>query len=200
MPTPINNLATSAQLSTYNIPVDGQPYLRAAGREMNRGSEVQFLAQEINKRVIAHGKPFASIEDFITTTLAGGKSVLQTAIDADLSPKFPQGLNTAAITNTQHRFTAGAVTPADLIASIAPFITVRGDTFRIRAYGESINPTTLQVEGTAWCEAVIQRTPELVSNPNASDDDVIAPTPAGSGDFGRRFVITSFRWLSPQDI
>ena len=206
MPFPNNNLATSAQLSTYNIPVDSQPYLRAAGRIMNGGAETQLLTEALATRIRAAngGRPFASIEDFITT-LTAGKSVLQTAIDTGrhtpLNDPSPTEKNiNQLITDPTHRFTAGAVTPADLIASIAPFITVRGDTFRIRAYGESINPTTLQVEGTAWCEAVIQRTPELVSNPNASDDDVIAPTPAGSGDFGRRFVITSFRWLSPQDI
>lgn len=70
-----------------------------------------------------------------------------------------------------------------LLAALGPMLTVRSDTFRIRAYGEALNPADpARIESTAYVEAIVQRTPE--------------PLPG----FGRRFVITYFRWLGPDDI
>lgn len=67
------------------------------------------------------------------------------------------------------------------------WLTARSDTFRIRAYGDAVNPAIAgQVEATARCEAIVQRLPDLID----------APT----GPLGRRFVIVSFRWLVPDDI
>ncbi len=67
------------------------------------------------------------------------------------------------------------------------WLTTRSDTFRIRAYGDAVNPVdATRVEARAWCEAIVQRIPELIDSPN--------------GPFGRRFVITYFRWLGPDDI
>ena len=44
---------------------------------------------------------------------------------------------------------------------------------------------------------MIQRTPEPVS----ADESGINPVNSGKpGDFGRRFVISSFRWLPPAEI
>jgi hypothetical protein len=78
----------------------------------------------------------------------------------------------------------GSPTGPEIMNSIGPLLTVRSDTFRIRAYGEAFNPAdTTKVEATAYCEAIVQRTPD--------------PAPNG---LGRRFVITYFRWLGPNDI
>jgi hypothetical protein len=75
-------------------------------------------------------------------------------------------------------------TYTDIMAVLGPVLTVRSDTFRIRGYGEVLNPAdSAQVDAVAYCEAIVQRTPEPA--PNAS---------------GRRFVITYFRWLGPDDI
>lgn len=64
-----------------------------------------------------------------------------------------------------------------------PWLTVRSDTFRVRAYGEAVNPAEPgRIEAAAWCEAVVQR---------VKDDPA-----ATSG----RFVITYFRWLGADDI
>jgi hypothetical protein len=70
-----------------------------------------------------------------------------------------------------------------IMAALGPLFTVRSDTFRIRAYGEAASladPT--RIESTAYCEAIVQRTTGLVPG------------------FGRRFVVSSFRWLGPDDI
>ena len=82
----------------------------------------------------------------------------------------------------------GSPSFTQIMTAIGPTLTVRSDTFRIRAYGEALNPvpepgqTVGKVEATAYCEAVVQRTPQTMPG------------------FGRRFVITYFRWLGPDDI
>jgi hypothetical protein len=72
------------------------------------------------------------------------------------------------------------------------FLTSRSDTFLVRAYGDSQNPVTGAIQGRAWCEATVQRVPETLD----PSDDQITPT----GNFGRKFKITSFRWLTSDDI
>lgn len=70
-----------------------------------------------------------------------------------------------------------------IMAALGSMLTVRSDTFRIRAYGEALNPADpVKIEAMAYCEAIVQRTPD--------------PLPG----FGRRFIITHFRWLGPDDI
>lgn len=64
-----------------------------------------------------------------------------------------------------------------------PWLTVRSDTFRIRAYGEALNSADPdQVEATAWCEAIVRR---VKDSPSATEG---------------RYRITYFRWLGPDDI
>jgi hypothetical protein len=123
---------------------------------------------------------------------------------------------------------SGFILQADVLQQIGPFISARSDTFTIRTYGESVNPVTGASMGKAWCEAVVQRVPEYVdqSDPALSatkytklgvalKDATPVYDPATTGDpsltpvsilstsnqnFGRRFKIVGFRWLSPQDI
>ncbi len=64
-----------------------------------------------------------------------------------------------------------------------PQLAVRSDTFRVRAYGDAVNPAdATRVESVAWCEAIIQRTVGV------------------SGDNQGLLVIVYFRWLGPDDI
>lgn len=70
-------------------------------------------------------------------------------------------------------------------AALAPVLTVRGDTFFVRAYGETVNPLfestdSNYIRSTAMCEAMVQRT----------------ITAAGVS----KFVVTYLRWLGPDDI
>ncbi len=95
---------------------------------------------------------------------------------------------------------AGWLSQADLVQALTPLMTARGDTFRIRAYGESRNPATDDINGRAWCEAIVQRFPDYVA-PTAND--AIEHGPALSPEnrrFGRKFVVIGFRWLQPDEI
>jgi len=78
---------------------------------------------------------------------------------------------------------AGEDSPATRFMEVMrPALTVRSDSFRIRAYGDVTNPIAPnQVEATAYCEAIVQRRE--------------FPAPVG-----RKYVITYFRWLGPDDI
>lgn len=71
----------------------------------------------------------------------------------------------------------------DFLEAVGELLTTRSDTFRIRAYGEAVHPLNpAEATASAYCEAIVQRT--------------AAPLPG----HGRRFVVTSFRWLGPGDI
>ena len=77
----------------------------------------------------------------------------------------------------------GGVTVEEFAGVMELWVTTRSDTFRIRAYGEAANrgdPTRLESE--ARCEAIVERTGGALPG------------------FGRRFVVTAFRWLGPDDI
>ncbi|MDP0496301.1 MAG: hypothetical protein Q7Q73_08835 [Verrucomicrobiota bacterium JB024] len=97
----------------------------------------------------------------------------------------------------------GWLSQADLLQPLGPVIASRSDTFVIRAYGESLNPVTSQVEGKAWCEAVVQRFPDYMDTTAdawASPASLSSQQAENAVNFGRRFRIVSFRWLSPDDI
>ena len=85
---------------------------------------------------------------------------------------------------------------ADVLQVIGPALSARSDSFVIRAYGDAIDASGA-ITARAWCEAVVQRMPE----PVAPDDTGINPRDAGGDeDFGRKFVVASFRWLHPEEL
>ena len=81
---------------------------------------------------------------------------------------------------------------------LAPYIKVRSDSFRIRTYGESKNADG-QVMSRAYCEAIVQRGIHFVS-PTDSPDTALNALNTENKKYGRRFQVTSFKWLSPQEI
>ena len=115
----------------------------------------------------------------------------------------------------------GYLTQADILQRIGSQLTVRGDTFVIRTYGETRDASGRAI-GKVWCEAVVQRLPEYLQGRDIDDYNATGPgnhpteplTLVGadgsliSNDritdinkrFGRRFVIQSFRWLLPDEI
>lgn len=94
----------------------------------------------------------------------------------------------------------GFLLQSDLLTPLAPAMSARSDTFRIRVFGEARNPVTGEIESRAWCEAIVQRLPDYVGGEAAElrpDDPALGPA---SRDFGRKFTVTRFRWLGPEDI
>lgn len=92
----------------------------------------------------------------------------------------------------------GWLTQADVLQVIGPVISARSDTFRIRSYGEALDAAGNTV-ARAWCEAIVQRTPEFVDATN-SPETRPANLNTTNAKFGRRFAVVSFRWLHPDEI
>ena len=111
--------------------------------------------------------------------------------DSALVPE--QGFRSTAI--------PGWVTQADVLQVIGGAITARSDTFRIRAFGEALDASGKSI-AKAYCEAVVQRTPDYVdpSNPPTARDSAGSPLTNINKVHGRHYQIVSFRWLSSQEI
>ncbi|MCX6879814.1 MAG: hypothetical protein NTW21_39320 [Verrucomicrobia bacterium] len=173
------------------------------------------LATAIVEQVRKRG-PFLNLSEFLNRRLSSDPTLalsgaLQSAIDASglndaaatgglpgasapggATMAFPKasGLNTAA-------GSPGWLMQADVLDPLGPVIVARGDTFRIRGYGEA---RTAQgtVAARAWCEAVVQRLPAYMDA--AETADVAIPKKPLNLLFGRRYVLVAFRWLSgPQE-
>ncbi len=187
-------------------------------------SDLNTLATEIVEQVRDRG-PFLSLSDFINRRLADDRTTSRSgAIDQAIADArvFNRALqrdgqtdlrDIGSVETAGHRpdnvlyGLPGYFTQGDVLTAIAPAITVRGDTFRIRTYGEAQRSNGSVAR--AWCEAIVRRTPNYVD----PSDDAAKPAISHSRDvaamgelsqvnlvFGRRFEIVSFRWLSPEEM
>ncbi|MEK7949418.1 hypothetical protein [Luteolibacter soli] len=185
--------------------------------------EIQRLAEAIVEQVKLRG-PFISMADFVNRRLAenetGRMGALQAAIEkAGLNAeqiqaypldnrnslpdyKHPDNLRDATRLEQMLKPNSKAwgapsyLTQADVLQVIGPSLSARSDSFVIRAYGDSVDEAG-NVQARVWCEATVQRIPE----PLVPDDSGLDSKNTGkTGDFGRRFIIASFRWLSPSEI
>lgn len=194
-------------------------------------NEIEDLAVAIVDQVKARG-PFMSLSDFVNRQVSSdpdlsGSGALQSALDElgltastkssaggvtpidpssngyNGKPLFPGDVNLNSRQTTEG--IAGDIRQADLLRPIAPRLTARSDTFRIRAYGEA-RDTNDKIAAQVWCEAVVQRVPDyLESTENRPWDDQNeltsdAPLSTLNETFGRRFEIRSFRWLSQDEV
>jgi hypothetical protein len=190
--------ASTAALNNafFRLPNGGQelaadPLTNIAANEYARGArtltdaEVTQLATAVVSALKARGRPFPTLASFVNAGVIANAIASVTTINQGLAAYSP-----------------GSLSQADVLTAIAPFITPRSDTFLVRAYGDVQNPVTNAVEGRVWCEALVQRLPDLTAPASGTLDaaiDPLAPSPA-KYPFGRRFKIVSFRWLSPSDI
>lgn len=104
--------------------------------------------------------------------------------------------------------TPGWTRQADVIRPFIPIMSVRDDTFTIRAYGEQESPSGAVHK--AWCEAVVMRTGDYCDSTNKKTDYEDSPNNAIYPDakelteanktFGRRYKIVSFRWLNEDEV
>ncbi len=97
---------------------------------------------------------------------------------------------------SRSRAAPGYVTQADLLSILGSVVSARSDTFTIRAYGDVENELNGE-SAYAVCEAIVQRITEPVY---PDDTNPWEPTAATKQTLGRKFVITSFRWLDEDEI
>ena len=88
------------------------------------------------------------------------------------------------------------LTQADILGALAPVLSVRSDTFKVRAYGSvgSDGASGFEPSKEAVLEATLQRIPEVVE-PGAVSNQTTNPN-----GWGRRFTLVEMRWLDPQNL
>jgi len=187
-------------------------------------AEIEELAVAMVKQVKLRG-PFLSLSEFVNRRLDAGasarelalKGALQAALDdPDVSinrgfrdklrnftaaeksfvnnAKFPQAMEGPVAYGS-----AAYVDQADILRSFPAQLTPRGDTFVIRTYGDSLDAAG-NVVARAWCEAVVQRTPEYIDPVDAPEAKQSGLTSVSNRVFGRRLAIIQFRWLNASEI
>jgi hypothetical protein len=218
--TPVGSLslANGKPSAGSNDPSDGAQWL--GSRELS-DTEIGELAIAMVKQVKLRG-PFLSLSEFVNRRLDDSKpalsvkGALQAALDdedvsinaafrtldrefsaaekASMNPAFPEALEGPVAYGS-----SAYVDQADVLRSFASQLTPRGDTFVIRSYGDSLDPSG-NVLARAWCEAVVQRVPEYLDpsdEPHIKQADLQSET---NKVFGRKLEIVAFRWLSPSEI
>ncbi|MEJ6570749.1 MAG: hypothetical protein QNL01_01865 [Akkermansiaceae bacterium] len=181
---------------------------RWKGHRRLTAGQITTLARNVVAEVKARG-PFQSVAEFVNRRLdsnpaTGNSGTLQSAIDnsnlntdfGQAAPKNNTELTSGNLTGNSSDGSVTQITQADLLNRLAPSITVRGDTFLIRTYGEATigNHTT-----RVWCEALVQRGHDFVDKSQAPTTDSAALNSTNK-TYGRRFNIVSFRWLSEPEI
>lgn len=235
----ISNDDLDAPISRFGAPRasnSGSGWQWRGFRSLN-DAELTELAESIVEEVKKRG-PFPSMADFVNRRLVDGelglRGALQAAIDNSTTnndglfsktvtesgePTSLYGANGAFINNTTAAQAAGIpgwISQNDILRIYGPLMTVRSDTFLIRAYGEATDPFTNKARAKAWCEVVVQRMPEFIKNEDEdgdwADTSVSSQAQAHSAWisnnelaednklFGRRFEVVSFRWLNEDEI
>ena len=150
--------------------------------------EITELAENVVQEVRQRG-PFLSLGEFVNRRISndelGLKGALQAAIDnsnlnssaleegGDLSNNslYERGEQENIEPSNTAVGIPGYLTQADVLKSLAPVITVRSDTFIVRAMGTSKNRAG-ETEATAVIEAVVQRVPEFVDESDSADTPI----------------------------
>jgi hypothetical protein len=105
-----------------------------------------------------------------------------------------------------HTAAPGYLIQSDVLASLGNILTVRDDTFTVRAYG-CVRNDKGAILSQCWCEAVVQRSIDYVAPSDAPQSgefsaDLNQPSRLSylNQVFGRRFRVTSFKWLDHWDL
>lgn len=213
--------------TTGDVNLLGQ--IRWAGFRALGDDEITKLAREIVKQIRERGKldqaPPLTLAEFVNRRVAAAEELhsltglLQTAIDqsgvnADAHAMDSKTVDSASMIDPRKKgamtpkamdgFTGegspGMLTQGDLMMLLAPVATVRGDTFKIRAYGEARSADGKSILSRAWCEAVVQRMPEFVDPKDAPTTPLASLRSEINQRFGRRFQVVAFRWLNAQEL
>jgi hypothetical protein len=195
--------------------------------------QVGTLAEKIVEQVKARG-PFMSLSDFVNRRISDDSRAAQGAIQeaieqAGINGNQSSGIRGATSGTTPNYGDYPSIFPhadpadigdrnnatgiplevnqANILLPIAPKLTARSDTFKIRAYGEAISLRGDKIERV--CEATVQRVPEYVDTVDEPWAENYANPLRPDGNpqldrlnqnFGRRFKIISIRWLGPAEI
>jgi hypothetical protein len=193
-------------------------------------AEINSLAATIVAEIKDRG-PFLSLADFVNRKLEPGNTenglygTLEAALnkttlnddqkldsfteeeDLPIWSVRPEAHIKALFDGSRGESISQWITQADLLQRIAPFVSARGDTFTIRAYGETLDPTSDKVIAHALCEATVQRVYDYIdANSNTPEDEQYrfnndsksyenGTLNAVNQQFGRRYKITNIRWL-----
>lgn len=192
------------------FPDDPEAYL---GYRSLTEEEIDELANLLVDQITQRG-PFFSVADFVNRAAVEDaprehqlRGALQAAIDGtDINKTFTgsrKSITTRYVGKIYEKDSyagdiaagvPGYLEQGDVLARIGHLLSARSDTFVIRAYGSATRPDG-SIAAEAWCEATVQRLPEYVS---PADESAVAHadlTHNVNSAFGRRFIITSFRWL-----
>ena len=185
----------------------------------------RLIVEEITLRGVKDSAPSLSLGEFVNrrpdsaTAVQSLAGLLQTAIDKStlnntaktrdsktivasaIPAQRKKGAQTSQVMDGESAEGAPSMlTQGDLMAALAPIATVRGDTFKIRSYGEATAPDGTTVLARAWCETVVQRMPNFVDPSEAPETAITALQSPANKTFGREFHIISFRWLNKEEI
>jgi hypothetical protein len=189
-------------------------------------TQIENLAQNVVKQVRMRG-PFLSLSEFVNRQISSDGNLalagaVQTAINllsedpmaklrnpANGLSQNTMDINDPKLAGVGYVFPQAAtgssafgapawIRQADILRPLAPILSVRDDTFTIRAYGDAVDSTG-KVIAKAWCEAVVKRTSDFVNTADAADS-VEPPASPINVAFGRAYKIASFRWLNANEV
>ncbi len=211
--TPVNGLGTANGDST-------QPSANPAERTQWNGfrrlsdGEIDRLANELVNEIRLRG-PFLCLSDFINRRPGSNSDLsrqgaLQSAIEkAQINGALDQGARAlgavpGAVFSDAARGSRAAgipafMTQADLLTPLGPILQARSDTFTIRAYGNATDSFG-NVLAEAWCEAVVQRTPDFIDPIDASATKEIVLRSAVNRAYGRKYRLISYRLLNRNEV
>lgn len=218
----ISRFRLPAALSSKKNPEEADGYW--LGPREYSDAQLQTLAENIVKQVRLRG-PFLSMAEFVNRRLGSEsdekaqRGALQQAIDDsnlnravaetidvnagyDIPASFVADYkyaNKTAGAGLSYQGAPGYLTQADLMGVLGNAATARSDTFTIRGFGEA-RDTTGRMIASATCEAVVQRYPEWVDPSDAVNVAPASLSSTSNKNFGRRFVIISFRWLASSEV
>ncbi|MGB0293019.1 MAG: type IV pilus modification PilV family protein [Luteolibacter sp.] len=188
--------------------------------------QIEELAEKIVEQVRLRG-PFLSLSEFVNRQLSNNTDLaLAGAIQSALNNMTDDPMatlrdpnnrlsddtmdpNDLRIRTVDYEFEEAAegssaygapgwIRQADILRPIAPVLSVRDDTFTIRAYGDALDANG-NVEARAWCEAVVKRTREY-SDSTVEADAIDPASDPTNARFGRKYKMISFRWLNASEV
>ncbi|MCC5846141.1 MAG: hypothetical protein JJU05_17975 [Verrucomicrobia bacterium] len=224
VPTPMDN--ARFLVSRHTMPIGpaagntaGDGAARWRGYRELTETDIRQLAEAMVRQVKERG-PFRSLGEFVNRRLSGDRDLaLRGALEAALedpdvlinqhyrnNPITAQDVSDAnyrfveAATGSRYQGTPAYISQADILNTLAPLLNARSDTFIVRGYGEVHDPVSGAAVSKVYCEAVVQRVPDYLDPADAPETPLPALTSTLNETYGRRFHITSFRWLDPDEI